>query len=163
MPLVQPWHLLDSAIDRYMFARKWPSNQRTDATHALTRLMQNAKHKETDPDGRELWRSPLARQQGAGLRWVVHPPKRDGDWPFVPWVGFQRPPAALFVDSRELDEPATKQCPHLPTLGAVYEVRVHRVSTPRTEAVARSHPWTARVCARCAEAVRAAVGRPPQG
>ena len=52
--------------------------------------------------------------------------------------------------------PDRVQCPHLPSLGAVYEVEIAAVGTPGRAA---GETWSARVCARCAEQMRA-VARP---
>lgn len=52
--------------------------------------------------------------------------------------------------------PDRVQCPHLPSLGAVYEVQIAAIGTPSR---ATHESWSARLCARCAEQMRAVVQR----
>lgn len=150
-----PWQITPDAVQRYMHARQWGREE--GVREELEELAEHAQCKQVDDDGRELWRSPQSRQNGAGLRWVVHPPRRPGDLPYVLWVGYSRPPTSLFDESA----PAPRQhleCAHLPTLGDVYEVQLTPVSTPAKQRTAiTSEAWRVRVCARCAEAVRAAT------
>ncbi len=76
--------------------RELPRDELEDARERLLELAQHARHKQTDLQGRQLWRSPAARAQGYGMRWVVDPRVSPGELPRLLWVGFRAPPRAVW-------------------------------------------------------------------
>lgn len=89
------WELTDTAVRRFAHVLRDAARvtgQRpvdptlADAERRLRELVPTAKHRETDSEGRELWRSPPS---ACGLRWVVHEGR-------VLWVGQGRPPERLW-------------------------------------------------------------------
>lgn len=111
------WQLTEFALRRGAHALRCSVDAAEDR---LYELMPSATHRETDRQGRELWRSP--RSQGGGLRWVL-----DTGWtvsgaaaagavppPHVIWVGHGAPPEehwdpapAAPATEREREEPIT--------------------------------------------------------
>ncbi len=104
MPAVEPappaWELTRTAIERFAHVLRDAarvSGQRpveptlADAERRLRELVPTATYRETDSEGRELWRSPPS---ASGLRWVVQGGR-------VLWVGQGRPPDRLFQRTPE--------------------------------------------------------------
>jgi len=93
------WYLTDSAVNCYVFARRWTDSAESllRAEAELLRLMPDAAFRARDTYGRELWRSP--KNTGGGLRWVVDPrphPHPTDRRPRVLWVGQARPHAGVW-------------------------------------------------------------------
>ena len=99
MPPAEParptWELTRTAIERFAHVLRDAgrvSGQRAsdptlvDAERRLRELAPTATYRETDADGRELWRSPPS---ASGLRWIVQGGR-------VLWVGQGRPPDRLW-------------------------------------------------------------------
>jgi hypothetical protein len=95
------WHLTTYAVECYariLRGSRGAIDSYTDAEFArakrrLTEFVQHAAHRQTDGQGRELWRCPESRERGAGLRWVVSYERRpEGPLPQVVWVGQGKPP-----------------------------------------------------------------------
>lgn len=94
------WLLTPHAIEGFAYAlrdtrganvrRPYTPEELEAAADRLAELVDTAKLRATDAEGRELYRSP---KSSYGLRWVVsHSRRSEGNLPQVVWVGLGRPP-----------------------------------------------------------------------
>lgn len=84
-----PWHITDSACDRYAYAMRWRRPDRVRARQELADLVETAGYKDSDGQGRELWR--CSKRLGRGLRCVVDTSGR------LLWVGQGVPPESVWM------------------------------------------------------------------
>jgi hypothetical protein len=92
------WYVTEHAVDRYVFARRWPRDdahwQRAEAE--LLELSAHASYRERH-GAIEVWRSP--KRTGGGLRWVIDTrPHPGGPLARVVWVGYSAPPSRYYTE-----------------------------------------------------------------
>lgn len=87
------WAITVQACDGYMHALGWRIPDRARACRELSRIIATATHKDTDADGRQLWR--CSKRVGRAMRCVVDP--RGYGPPRLIWVGRGVPPNTLWM------------------------------------------------------------------
>jgi len=84
------WYILPEALAQWQDLTGAPTVER--ARESLIDVCRAAGLRETDAEGRQLYRAP--KRMGRGARLVVdpHAGEREGDLPTLLWVGLSRPP-----------------------------------------------------------------------
>ena len=96
------WYITAHAVERYMHVRRFPEPDFARAERELLALAPSAKLRQTDTQGRELYRSGMPLQ----LRWVVsHAQRVEGPLPQVVWVGQGKPPGRHWTPAESEPEP----------------------------------------------------------
>jgi hypothetical protein len=90
-----PWLISHTACLRYCHVMRWQVVDVARARDELTALVDTAGYRQTDQQGRELWR--CSKRLGRGLRCVVDPRVPRGQLPALCWVGHGVPPRSVWA------------------------------------------------------------------